>query len=477
MGLPLWTPESQRLLYEAIGYQQQIPRSDGTIWTRPAETDRFLFNWDKREHVVICPARASKSYSAAYKVLPLILGREPKADGTGPKPTRGWIVGPTYELAEKEFRYLWEVLVDIGPKRLGWPRPALARDSKKGGDLYIMTAWGSEIVGKSADKPQSLLGEQLDWVILSEAAQLPADIWPRYLEPRLATTGGYAILPTTPDANALWLYNLYVKGLEGNDLVDSYSWDITGNPVYPISEFEAKKAFYGAQHPVFQEQYLGKWTFYSGVVYGHDFDAARNIIDLPKDGIPLDWRRIRAIDFGYRDPFVCLWGVCTPDGEIWIYREHYQKERAMAEHAAIIRQRSVGEDILYTVADSSEPQSIADLRRLGISAMEANRDRRAGRMCVGDYLRSGRLKFIRGAVPETLKELAWYRWDKDKDKEGAKEATVGDDHAMDALRYLIMSRPRPATHPYRIPINSFAAEMSRRSTERARRSWPTLASR
>jgi PBSX family phage terminase large subunit len=441
---------------------------------RPEETDRFLYNWDKREHVVICPARASKSYSGAYKALPLVLGREAKADGSGPRPTRGWIVGPTYELAEKEFRYLWEVLVDKGP-RIGWPKPALARDSKKGGDLYILTAWGSEIVGKSADKPQSLLGEQLDWVLLSEAAQLPGEIWTRYLEPRLATTQGYAILPTTPDANAHWLYELYTKGLEGNKLVDSYSWSVEGNPIYPKEEFESKREFYGEDHPVFREQYLGQWTFYSGVVYGHDFDINRNVIELPEGGINPEWPRIRSIDFGYRDPFVCLWGAVAPDNELWIYREHYQPGRSMAEHALVIKQRSEGERILYTVADSSEPQSIADLRRLGVSAMEANRDRRAGRMLVGDYLRAGKLKFIKGAVPELMRELAWYRWDRDKDKEGAKEATVGDDHAMDALRYLVMSRPRGTTKPFSIPRNSFAFEMQRKSLERARKSWPTLA--
>lgn len=476
MSLPLWTRESQNLLYEAIGYRQQLARPDGTPWTRPSETDRFLFNWDKRVHVVICPARASKSYSAAKKALPLVLGRTHKSDGSGPVPTRGWIVGPTYELAEKEFRYLWHDLMVECPK-LGMPKPQLARDSKKGGDLYILTAWGSEIVGKSADKPQSLLGEQLDWVLLSEAAQLPGEIWTRFLEPRLATTQGFAILPTTPDANAHWLYELYVKGLKGNERVDSYSWDITGNPIYPLEEFEQQKRFYGEDHPVFREQYLGEWTFYSGVVYGHDFSPERNIIDMPEGGIPPEWRRVRAIDFGYRDPFVCLWAAITPDGEVWIYREYYQPGRTMDVHAAVIRERTGDEPVLYTVADSSEAQSIADLRRLGVPALEANRDRRAGRMLVGDYLRSGRLKFIRGCTPKLIEEIAWYRWDKDKDKEGAKEATIGDDHAMDALRYLITSRPRPAVQPYRIPSNSFAAEMLKLQTERARRSWPTLASR
>jgi phage terminase large subunit len=405
-------------------------------------------------------------------VLPLILGRE--LEGGAPKPTRGWIVGPTYELAEKEFRYIWDDLMVQLPK-LGMPRPLLARDSKKGGDLYLMTSWGSEIVGKSADKPQSLLGEALDWVLLSEAAQLPGDIWTRFLEPRLSTTRGYALFPTTPDAGALWLYDLYVKGLEGTPGYAAYSWDVFGNPVYPAEELEEKRAFYGETSPVFQEQYLGKWTFYHGVVYGQDFAPERNLMDA-RD-IPREWRRIRAIDFGYRDPFVCLWFAITPDSELWCYREYYHPGRSMAHHAQAIRELSADEQILYTVADSSEPQSIADLRRLGVPAIDAKRDRRAGRMLVGDYLRDGRLRFVRGLCPNTIREMNFYRWDVDKNKEGAKEATIGDDHAMDAMRYAVMSRPVPASRRLIAPSNTFAATMAKRRRQRQAEQWPLMAAR
>jgi phage terminase large subunit len=474
MGLPLWTPASQLKLYDTIGYGQTLRRPDGSVWEMPAEQKRFLLNWEDRYHVVICPARASKSYSAAKKVLPLILGREPKADGTGPRPTRGWIVGPTYELAEKEFRYIWDDLMVQLPK-LGMPRPLLARDSKKGGDLYLLTSWGAEVVGKSADKPQSLLGEALDWVLLSEAAQLPSEIWTRFLEPRLSTTRGYALFPTTPDAGALWLHDLYVKGLDGTKNVASYTWDVFGNPVYPAEELEEKRAFYGEDSPIFREQYLGQWTFYHGVVYGADFDPARNLMDA-RD-IPKEWRRIRAIDFGYRDPFVCLWFAITPDSELWLYREYYHPGRSMAHHAQAIRELSKDEQILYTVADSSEPQSIADLRRLGVPAIEAKRDRRAGRMLVGDYLRDGRLRFVRGQCPQTIREINFYRWDVDKNKEGAKEATVGDDHAMDAMRYAIMSRPTPAQARVLKPSNTFEATMARRKRQRLAEQWPLMVGR
>jgi len=247
-----------------------------------------------------------------------------------------------------------------------------------------------------------------------------------------------------------------------------------------VAEFDEKRRFYGEAHPVFQEQYLGKWVFYSGTVYGHDFDPARNIRDAFT--IPPEWRRIRGIDFGYRDPFVCLWFAVAEDslehhtqkGELILYREYYQAGRAMAEHAEIIKRLTGDEKVLYTVADESEAQSIVDLRRFGVPAFPSNRDRRAGRLLVGNAFRSGKLTLLRGACPKTVSELAFYRWDRDRDKEGAKELTIGDDHAMDAMRYAVMSRPQPRTLVNRTPKGSFAYEMQLQKLERDRAVWPTM---
>lgn len=295
---------------------------------------------------------------------------------------------------------------------------------------------------------------------------MPGDIWTRYLEPTLSTTKGYAVFPTTPAASAQWLHELDERA--GTHGIASYTWPVTGNPIFPPEELERARQMYGNAHPVFREQYLGEWVFYSGTVYGHDFVVERTVIE--PFTIPLEWRRIRSIDFGYRDPFVCLWFAIaeaserlgTRLGDLILYREYYHKQRAMAEHAEAIRKLSEGERILYTIADSAEQQSIADLRLLGVPALDAKKDRRAGRMLVGDYFRDGRLKFFKGACRETLRELNHYRWDSDKDKEGAKELTMGDDHAMDALRYAVMSRPQPRKAPWRATKGTFEYEVSER---------------
>tara|TARA_R100000234_G_scaffold22889_1_gene12902 strand:- start:5994 stop:6248 length:255 start_codon:yes stop_codon:yes gene_type:complete len=81
---------------------------------------------------------------AAHEIIPWLLTPN----------TRGWIVGPNYNLAQKIAREV---------KRIAINELKLPIDSKKeiSGDLYYMKIAGlqSEIAVKSADAPDSLIGE------------------------------------------------------------------------------------------------------------------------------------------------------------------------------------------------------------------------------------------------------------------------------------------------------------------------------
>lgn len=462
-GVPLWPAATQAALYTQLGYRPD----------HPAQT-AFLYDWAHRYQVVICPRRAGKSYTAAKKALPLVLGR--RADAAGqPVPTTGWIVGPTYDLVEPEFQALLEDL-QAGAQQGYWPKPLMVRNSKKSGDFFILTAWHSKIVGKSADKPQSLLGRAVDWVILAEAAQHPEPVWTKYLMATLATTEGYALFPTTPEEGAQWLYDLDVRGEGGADpLVASYHWPVTANPIYPAEEVEKARALYGEDSPVFREQFLGEWTWYSGTVYGRHFDPTRNVV--PRAPLDPGWRIIRAIDFGYRDPFVCKWYALTNMGTLRCFREYYQPERDLPVHAATIRELSARDPapVWYTVADRSEPQQRAELARLGVPTIPSDSDRRAGRIQLGAYLRTGQLVYEVGACPETIRELRGYRWAADANREGQQEKTLGDDHGIDTDRYAVMSRPTVSVRRPGVPRESFAGELAARERSRAARIWPSAA--
>jgi len=88
--------------------------------------------------------RSGKSYMAAHEIMPWLL--TPK--------TRGWIVGPNYALAQKIAREV---------KRMVMQQLQLPLETKKeiNGELYSMkiAGLGSELVVKSADAADSLIGE------------------------------------------------------------------------------------------------------------------------------------------------------------------------------------------------------------------------------------------------------------------------------------------------------------------------------
>ena len=87
---------------------------------------RNFHNSTARVKVCSAPRRSTKSYSAAKDALATVLMPN----------TRTWIVGPSYGLAEKEFRYIHEDLV-LRRKEIGLPKPTICLTNARSGQLYI----------------------------------------------------------------------------------------------------------------------------------------------------------------------------------------------------------------------------------------------------------------------------------------------------------------------------------------------------
>jgi hypothetical protein len=73
-----------------------------------------------------------------------------------------------------------------------------------------------------------------------------------------------------------------------------------------------------------------------GVVY----DGWDRVHLIDRFDIPPDWRRIRSIDFGYTNPFVCQWWAIDGDGRMYLYREIYHTKRTVKVHAEQINRSS-----------------------------------------------------------------------------------------------------------------------------------------
>jgi phage terminase large subunit len=181
-----------------------------------------------------------------------------------------------------------------------------------------------------------------------------------------------------------------------------------------------------------QQELHGQFVAFEGLIYS-EFRSGIHVTNVEP---PKDWRRIRSIDWGYTNPFVCLWGAQDEDGRLYIYDEYYQRRELVAHHAAVINARGEAEQ---TVADH-DAQDNAEIRQHGIVTQKAKKDVLAGIQKVKSRLivqGDGKPRlFIHERCTNLLKELGMYRWKENSTKEEpVKEA----DHAMDALRYMVMA--------------------------------------
>lgn len=176
--------------------------------------------------------------------------------------------------------------------------------------------------------------------------------------------------------------------------------------------------------------------------------------------IPREWKRFRAMDWGYSNPSCCLWFAVEPKTErLIVYREFYATQTSISDMATTIAQMSVYNDdnrtperISYTVADPSmwsvnqyeRGESIAyRLTELGIPLTKADNNRLSGWSAMHDLMyhdenTKPRLVFFtncRNAIRTIPAMIYDERKPEDLD-------TNGEDHVCDACRYGIMSNPK-----------------------------------
>lgn len=196
----------------------------------------------------------------------------------------------------------------------------------------------------------------------------------------------------------------------------------------------------------------GHWSAAEGLVYP-EFDHAIHVVD--RFLIPKEWRRFRAIDFGFTNPFVCQWWAVDGDGRMFMHREIYRAQRIVSDHAAQIKalEEEAGERITETVADH-DAEDRATLDRCNIGSAKAIKEVTVGIQRLTDRLRKAadgrpRIFFLRDSLVErdnalaeakkptsTVEEFDGYCWAKSPDGRPVKEEPVKvDDHGMDTARY------------------------------------------
>lgn len=166
---------------------------------------------------------------------------------------------------------------------------------------------------------------------------------------------------------------------------------------------------------------------------------------------------IGGIDFGYHNPFCALWGHVDHDGVLWITGCRYKAQTTLPQHS-----ESIPRGVRYW-CDPSGASDIRELRMAGHDAVPclhrgtmglAGTPRRpvlSGIDRVSDRMRTGRLKIVRRACLPLINELSSYHYDPEKKSE---DPIKEDDHACDALRYMVVGLDRGRAIPSTIQQES-----------------------
>ena len=337
------------------------------------------------------------------------------------RPGDGMILAPTYRILEDVTQT--EFLAFLERHRIWYHH-----DKGKG---RIQTAHGM-IFMRSAEMPDRLRGPNLTWAWGDEAALWREDAF-KVLLGRLRMNDASLLLTTTP-SGFNWVYDYFV---ESDNPRFGYAQGSSRENAYLDETFvEDLESAYSAEYAA--QEIEGEFVAFEGLIYP-EFTRSVHITDMT---IPDSWERFRAIDYGYTNPFVCLWGARDEDGRLYIYHEYYERRRLIKEHAETI----LGyEDAKYrfTCADW-DAQDNAEMAASGVPTSRAQKDVTIGIQKVKSRLEiqpDGKPRlFVHPSCVNLIKEIGIYRWAPNARTGGnSKEAPMKEaDHAMDALRYMAM---------------------------------------
>lgn len=389
----------------------------------PHQAQKEVHESTGRFRVVVAGRRWGKSLMAAREIEPVLMlpGR------------RVWIVAPVYDLTDKVFREVWDSLI---------LKQGLPTERKSDRERIIKFVWGATLEGKSAENPDSLVGEGLDLLVIDEAAKIKREIWEKYLRPTLTDRQGAALFISTPEGYN-WFYQIYLRGQDpAHPEWESFQFPSWASPYLAAKEIEEAKRVLANE--TFAQEYGAQFTTFTGRVY-KEFNRSVHVIE--PFAIPESWRRFRSIDFGYTNPFVCLFLAVDEDENVYIYDEHYQAGKLTDYHLAEIMRRSG--NFQASFCDPSARQLIEDMRARSLSLTPADHELRSGIEAVREKLKikeDGRpsLFVLKGCL-NTIFEFEQYRYPETKgDGNDREEPLKLNDHAMDALRYALAALKRPA---------------------------------
>lgn len=161
-----------------------------------------------------------------------------------------WWVAPTYAVAGIAWTLCKKALQYL---------PPIYEIREADRQVNFKTPGNGFFAFKSAERPENLRGESLDYCVFDEADFIAETTWVDSIRPSLSDRKGGAIFISTPWKEGSWFHKLWLRGQSGID-PELKSWRFTSytNPFIDPKEIDVAKDTMATSS--FKREFLGEWV-------------------------------------------------------------------------------------------------------------------------------------------------------------------------------------------------------------------------
>lgn len=318
--------------------------------------------------------------------------------------------------------------------------------------LFIKTRTGEKIVliagGSDNGSEAKIKGQTYGSVYITEANECCEAFVKECFARTLSSRDRKIFMDLNPKGPQHWFYvdllNFYDKSL-AEGLITGYNYEhftVLDNLSMSNKQLRDLLVSYDKKSFWFVVDILGLRTAPEGVIYDM-WSATENTYDAPPaEGWKSVCTHYVGIDYGTSNAtaFLDTWD----DGTIyWIDREYYydgRKERRQKtdeQYADDLDAFLDGNRDAIIVVDPSAASFITVLRNRGYMIKEADNSVRDGLRVVSTLMTKRMIRVRADACPNLIREISGYVWDEKARMRGEEQPVKVDDHACDALRYVI----------------------------------------
>ncbi len=279
---------------------------------------------------------------------------------------------------------------------------------------------GTILEFKSYNDAQDAKSGKRDYLFINEANGIE---WPIYTELALRTKQKIFI-DYNPNTE-FWVHKQLI-GQPGVELIISDHRHNPFLPQYTRDKIESLKQ---------TDEQL--WRVYArgltGRINGLIFNNWHVCNEIPKDARPI----AIGLDFGFtNDETGCL-EVYTQNGELWLNELIYETGLTNADISFKLAEYNISKNT-EIIADSAEPKSIEELKRLGWRITGAKKGADSVKHSI-DILKRYKINVTRRSI-NLRKELERYKWREDKTGRAINEPVDACNHLVDPLRYVALNK-------------------------------------